>query len=372
MKVLNKNLIFFLPNFTKGGAGYGILRLCEYLKTKKFDLNVICIGRCDLKKELIKNKVKVYEINSTSTFNSIPFLKKITLNIIKSNHNKTIFISNHHYANVVAMIALKKIKIKKILIERTSLHQLNRYYGLKDFFRKKIILFLIKIFYPKSDLVIANSKREHEDIKKFCNAKTTYVYPAAYRKLKLNNFKKKNKKIYILNVGSLIKEKGIDTIIKAIKILNDKTISLNILGKGYDKKQDETKNLIKLRNKFNLQKQVKFYGFREDLKKFYLKADIYINSSHCEGFSSSIIEAMNYGIPVICSDCKGGNREIVANGKAGYIFKVDDAFDLKNKIIKLRKNKKNFLRKTKYAKRHIQKFNYFNNFSSYEKIFNKI
>ena len=59
---------------------------------------------------------------------------------------------------------------------------------------------------------------------------------------------------------------------------------------------------------------------------------MYINSSHCEGFSSSVIEAMNYNIPVICSDAKGGNREIVSHGKAGYLFKVDDIHDLKNKI----------------------------------------
>ena len=50
------------------------------------------------------------------------------------------------------MIFLKKIQIKKILIERTSLDQLKRHYSFKDFLKKRIILFLIKIFYPKSDL----------------------------------------------------------------------------------------------------------------------------------------------------------------------------------------------------------------------------
>ncbi len=340
MKTLNKNLIFFLPNFTKGGAGYAILRLCEYLKNKNYNLNVICIGNCELKKDLKKHKVKIYEINSFSTFHSIPKLKSITEKIIDSTKYKSVFISNHHYANVISMMALKRLKIKKILIERTSLEQLKRSYNFKDFLKKRLILFLIKIFYPRSDLVIANSKRESQDIKKFCNSKTIYIYPAAYKKIMIRNKKISKKHIFILNVGSLIKEKGIDTIIKAIKILNNKDIYLDILGKGYDQIQDERKNLLKLCKKYNLQKQIKFHGFKNNLEKFYNRADLYINSSHCEGFSSSIVEAMNYNIPVICSDSKGGNREIVAHGKAGYLFKVDDVNDLKDKITLLLNKKK--------------------------------
>lgn len=372
MKTFNKNLIFFLPNFTKGGASYAILRLCEYLKNKNFNLHVICIGNCELKANLKKHKVKIYEINSVSTLNSIPKLKDITKKIINSIKSKSIFISNHHYANVISMIALRKLKIKKILIERTSLEQLKRSYNYKDFVKKRIILFLIKIFYPNSDLVIANSKRESQDIRKFCNANTIHIYPAAYKKIKLKNKKKLKKNFYILNVGSLIKEKGIDTIIKAIKVLNNKNVYLDVLGKGYDRFQDERKNLIKLCRKYNLQKQIKFHGFKSNLKRFYDRADLYINSSHCEGFSSSVIEAMNYNIPVICSNAKGGNREIVSNGKAGYLFKVNDVNDLKNKISFILNKKQNFNKKIKYAKRHIQQFNYLNNFSTYEKIFNKI
>lgn len=372
MKTFNKNLIFFLPNFTKGGASYAILRLCEYLKNKNFEISVICIGHCELKTDLKKQKVKIFEINSINTLNSIPKLKYIVKKIINSNKFKSIFVSNHHYANVISMIALKNLKIKKILIERTSLEQLKRSYNFKDFVKKRIILFLIKIFYPSSDLVIANSKRESQDIKKFCNANSIHIYPAAYKKIKLKNKRKLKKNFHILNVGSLIKEKGIDTIIKAIKVLDDKNVYLDILGKGYDRSQDERKNLLKLCKKYNLQKQIKFHGFKSDLKRFYDRADLYINSSHCEGFSSSVIEAMNYNIPVICSDAKGGNREIVSHGKAGYLFKVDDIHDLKNKISLILNKKQNFDKKIKYAKKHIQQFNYLNNFSTYEKVFNKI
>ena len=366
MKETSKNIIFFLPNFSKGGAGYAILKLCGYLKKKGFNLYVICIGKCALKKELNLNKVNIYEIKSRSTFFSINILRKITKKISQSNNLKTIFVSNHHYANVTSIIALRKnLDIKKILIERTSLAQLRRHYGIKDFFKKQIILFLIKILYSRSDLVIANSKREAFDIEKFCNTKTIHVYPAAYKK---NIHKNKNinqninKTLNILNVGSLVKEKGIDTIIKAIHSLKNKNIKLNVLGEGYDKNQDEKKNLIKLIKSYKLQNQIKLHGFKNNLKKFYRKSDLYINSSHIEGFSSSIVEAMNYNIPIICSNCNGGNREIVSNGKAGVLFEVDNYNELKKKIIFNSNNKKDVIKKIKYAKKHIKKFSYFYNF----------
>ena len=74
MKETSKNIIFFLPNFSKGGSGYAILKLCRHLKNKNFNLNVICIGKCALKKQLSSNKVKVYEIQSRSTFFSIDII----------------------------------------------------------------------------------------------------------------------------------------------------------------------------------------------------------------------------------------------------------------------------------------------------------
>ena len=100
MKETSKNIIFFLPNFSKGGSGYAILKLCGHLKNKGFKLHVICIGKCALKKELNLNKVKVYEIQSRSTFFSMSSLRMITekisisKKILKSLLEKESFLSN--------------------------------------------------------------------------------------------------------------------------------------------------------------------------------------------------------------------------------------------------------------------------------------
>ena len=373
MKKIKKKIIFFLPSFKLGGASYGILKLCKHLNKKGYNLFVICIGKCQLKRELIKNRVKIFEMNSKSTFFSINQLKESVYKITNSDVGKTVFVSNHHYANVISMIALKDFKnIRKILVERTSLDQLRRAYNFYDFIKKRVILFLIKIYYKKADLIIANSVRESKDIAQFCRHKTSYIYPGAFEKISFKKTKKIDKNINLITVGSLIKEKGYDTIIKAIYFSKNKNFRLKIFGVGYDKKQDEKDNLKSLIKKYGLTNQIKLLGFKSNLKKYYRISHLYINSSHCEGFSSAIVEAMNFNIPVVCSDCKGGNREIVNYGKAGTLFKVDDFNQLKNILNDFLNNRKKYLRKTVIAKRYIKKFEKKNNLRKYEKIFKKI
>ena len=121
------------------------------------------------------------------------------------------------------MISLVKIKnIKKILIERNHLDELKFHKNVKDYIKKKIILRLIKIYYPKSDAIIGISKKLSFDLENFINSKVKTIYNPSFQEKFINNNKdnkfyiKKNKKI-ILNVGFLEKQKDQLTLLKSIK-----------------------------------------------------------------------------------------------------------------------------------------------------------
>ena len=64
---------------------------------------------------------------------------------------------------------------------------------------------------------------------------------------------------------------------------------------------------------------------------------------------------MNHNIPVIASNCAGGNQEILEKGKYGLIFKSKNEKDLRVKIVKFINNRKFFFDKAKKAKREIKK-----------------
>ena len=56
--------------------------------------------------------------------------------------------------------------------------------------------------------------------------------------------------------------------------------------------------------------QVKFIGFRKDMKNLYKGADLYVNSSQHEALSFLIVEAMAAGLPAVITDM-GGNSDII-------------------------------------------------------------
>jgi len=369
------NLIFFLPSFIKGGAAFSIYKLCKNLNQNQYKIHILCLGKCEIKNELQKYVETITELDIKRVYKTYFLLNNFIRKIYDKNKYKTIFVSNHHYANVISAISVKKTdKIKLILTERTSLEQLKISYGFLDYIKKTIILFLVKLSYKNANQIIANSKREAKDISLLCKCKCKHIYPPSFKnKINFLSKKKIKKKVWnILTVGSLTKEKGLDTIIKSLNLLKNYEFKFDILGKGYDKSQNEKKNLEALIDEYQLNKKVFIRGYKNNLSKYYKKADLYINASHIEGFSTSIIDAINFNLGVIASDCKGGNREILLNGKGGDLFKINDYHGLSNKIKKFFEKPNLLIKKNSNAKKNISNFSELNNLKEYEKIFKKI
>ena len=367
---MNKNLIFFLPVFKFGGAGNSIFRLCAKINTIRNNIFIISIGKNDYKKKFLNlsKKIKVIELKTGTALGSFFKLRKIVNNIIKINDYKTIFISNQHYANVISIFSLSFIKkIKLILVDRIDISELKKYYNFSSFIKNNLIYWLVKFFYRFADAIISNSKSAKKDLENITNSKVINISPPSI--IKFNKIKrrkiKRGKKI-ILTVGSLVKAKGVDTMIKSIKLVNNNVI-FKVAGEGLYRS-----NLEKLIFKLKLKNKVKLLGWNKNPEKLYREADIFIHASHQEGFPNSIVEAVNFGLPVIASKCKGGTEEILMNGAGGDLFPVNDHISLAKKINNYLKNPYELNKKLKIARRNIIKYTVDNNFNKYMNIFNKI
>lgn len=131
---------------------------------------------------------------------------------------------------------------------------------------------------------------------------------------------------YILYFGRLIKEKGIKTLIFAMKSV--KSINLHIAGTG--PQMQELKDLVKKENLNN----IKFLGFlsQEKLKQEIHNSLFIIHPSLVyETFGLSILESYVQSKPVIASNL-GALSEIVKDQKTGLLFKAGDTNDLSQKI----------------------------------------
>jgi glycosyltransferase involved in cell wall biosynthesis len=364
--LIKKNLVFFLPNFSKGGAANSIIKLCEKLDKKKYNIYIISIGKNYYKDRVNKFCKKIYELNYQKSIFSFFKIRSIIFKLMEYNKS-TLFISNINYGNVLSVIFLRNIaNLKILLIERTSINELNIYYSFKDYIKKNIIKILMIIFYKKADLIIANSKNVAEILSNLIKKKVSFIYPPSINKLYKNinpNFKKKTV-LTIVTAGRLAIEKNLNIIILSLNYLKFKNFQLFIFGDGPEKYK--LKNLVKINS---LQTKVRFFSYTENLDKFYLKSDLFINSSHFEGFPNSVVEAINFNLPVICSNSGGGIKDILLNGKAGTLFDTNNYLDLANKINLFKKDPFLFYRKAKLAKKNIRKFTLRNNLNSYNKIF---
>ena len=363
------NLIFFLPTFLFGGAGNSIYRLCSKLNKKKYNIYIISIGKCYYKQKLKKYCRHIFELKTKRTLFSIFTVRNIVSNVYKNFPQKTIFVSNQHYANVISLLSLKSIKyVKIILVDRIDIIELKRYYNFFNFLKNKIIYYLCALTYKYADAVVSNSKSAKNDLQKLCKTKVININPPSLLKLRVKNKTIiHKKKIKILTVGSLVKAKGVDTIIKAFKNVKFNNVSLKVVGEG-----NERKNLTFLINKLNLKKKVHLSGWVNNPEKLYLESNLFVHASHQEGFPNSMVEAINFNLPVIASNCKGGTKEILLNGKGGDLFPINNHRILSKKINNFFKNMKPLNKKLILARKNILKYSLDANLHKYNKLFSKV
>ena len=132
--------------------------------------------------------------------------------------------------------------------------------------------------------------------------------------------------INILNISRFEDQKDHYTLLKAINISEIKN-QINLTLVGYGTNYKKIKNFLS-KNKI----QAKIVLNEKKLNKFYRKADLYVCSSLYEGLPTTVIEAASNSLPIICSDFKSGSKEILKNGKAGYLFSVGN-FKLLSKLL---------------------------------------
>ena len=67
----------------------------------------------------------------------------------------------------------------------------------------------------------------------------------------------------------------------------------------------------------------------------YYKNSLLVLSSHYEGLPMVLLEGMAYGLPVVAFACKCGPKDIITNGKEGFLIEEGNVSTLAEGIIKL-------------------------------------
>ena len=118
-------------------------------------------------------------------------------------------------------------------------------------------------------------------------------------------------------VGALVKRKGLDLLINALKKIRDEAFILRVVGSG-----DERDSLMKQVKAQGLDGRVEFKGFiaTDDMKAVYEGADAFILPTREDCFGLVILEAMCAGLPVFVSKYADGAYDLVEQGVNGIVF----------------------------------------------------
>ena len=124
----------------------------------------------------------------------------------------------------------------------------------------------------------------------------------------------------ILTVGNLKSVKSHELLIRAFAGLGREAgARLMIVGGGPLRGELEG-----LAQELGVAERVIMPGFAADPWPFYASADLFVLSSNHEGFGNVLIEALLAGLPIVSTDCPGGPRTILGDGRFGRLVPVGE------------------------------------------------
>ena len=360
-----------------GGPATFVPKIAKYFQDElNYEIEILTLS--DNKNSNINDDFSVKRIDR-----NLPIIYrwlKTIFTIYKLGKNKDlIFVNGLGTEATIANIFLKKKIIRKIvgdpvwerayskakISESFDEFQVKNY-GFSISLQKKVRSFSIK----KSDIVVTPSQHLKNFILNlgFKNKIEIINNGVFIPEENTNIFT--NDQINITIVSRLVSHKNIEKIIRAISDLNNPLIYLNIIGDG-----PELNQLQKISLESNNKDNIIFHGKlnRDDINHIFLKSDIYIQASNYEGLPHSLLEAMSYGIPVLCTPV-GECKEILGNEDRGYILDLPvSKNNIKSKISEIIGEKDIANKKGERGKDFInEKYNLTNSFNLYKNLFTRL
>ncbi|EKL1640362.1 glycosyltransferase, partial [Campylobacter jejuni] len=160
----------------------------------------------------------------------------------------------------------------------------------------------------------------------------------------------------VLSAGRMDKgdQKGFLRLIDIWEIIqkdeNFKEWKLHIVGDGLLKEEI----LHKIQAK-KLEHSIILLPFNQNIEEEYLKASIYVMTSHFEGFGMVLAESASYTIPSIAFDINTGPSDIIDNKKSGFLIEDGNLQEFANKLKILMQDESLREKFGKNAKEKVQK-----------------
>lgn len=135
---------------------------------------------------------------------------------------------------------------------------------------------------------------------------------------------------YLLNMGRIVKDKGIEELTQVFTNLFNTNPKLRLLMLGHfedklDPISEEAKKII------NTHPGIIHINWSNEVEYFMHLSHLMVHASYREGFPNTLLQAGAMNCPIVCSAIEG-SVDIVSYGETGLLFQPGDAKDLLDKL----------------------------------------
>ena len=325
-------ICFFNSSVSWGGGEKWHYELASRLADKGHDTIIVTNRKSELLSKVKRSRLRYYRIyvNNLSFFNIYKIYKLVCY--FRKHKVKTIII-NLSSDLKLAGIAAKLAGIKNIIYRRGSALAIKNSWFNRYLLRHIVTNIIANSNETKRTVLVNNvnlvSEKKIKIIYNGLDFEETHQLPVK------ELYKRQNGEVIIGNASRFSEEKGHEFLIELAQKLKHQNVNFKLLLAGTGKLEHKYKKLVET---LDLSDKVIFMGFVTDMKSFNQNLDIFVLSSHYEGFGFVLIEAMAQAKPVIAFDI-GSSAEIIEDNVNGFLIEKFDVNQLAEKVTYLINNK---------------------------------
>lgn len=315
-----------------GGSQTHLLQVLRLLDRTRFAPRLYCLtGRGPLLGAAREAGAPVDD-GGMSAFRPVPMLQGV-VKLARFLRRERIDVVHNYLlrANIVGTLAARLAGVPVVLVSKRGCHE-----------RRGLELFGARLSNRLAGCVTTNAEavREFVASNESCRKEKMVVIPSGidtqrFQPLPAGDYKSPlglDPAAPVVGIVTRMRvRKGVEEFLRAMAMVRKRRPDVQTVVVGEVGLAPELERLVA---ECGLSSSLKLLGRRQDMPQVLSAFDVFVLSSHDEGMSNAILEAMAMRLPVVATDV-GGTGEVVRQGETGWLVPARDPVPLADAISSL-------------------------------------
>ena len=321
-----KKLLFLIHDLGHGGAEKVLVNLVNNMDSTKFDITVMALFGGGVNEQFLSKNIRYLTVFDKVIPGNSHLMKLLTPRqlhkwFIKDHYDIEIAYLEGPAVRIISGCPEKDTKlISWIHCTMRSEKEFSVGFRSYDETKKCISRFHKNVFVSRG---VKDAFEKHCDIENgivlYNTNESEKIIPMASEPVETGSFR--DDEIKLIGVGKIEAVKGFDRLARVHKRLigDGYPVHTYILGEG--SKKDELSAYLE---KENIRDSFTFLGYQTNPYKFVKNSDLFVCSSHSEGFSTAATEALIVGTPVVTTLVSGMKEMLGEDNEWGIVTENDE------------------------------------------------